>query len=314
MTSSPDKGPKVAWHRGAGDGTNRHRAWLAATALVVALGASGSVLGATSVANSNASRSRQSFVSSSRSIAAALQLSILHEQDLMNSASGFIANDPVATNLQFAQWTVSVDAFARYPEVMGLAYSVIITATDFPAFALNAQADPVGSLAPNGTLQVVPPGKRSYYCLMQVGLMSSAQEPIPSGIDLCAPGLARTVMMSSRASGESTYMPLQMDGLTFLNFEYPVYQGGIVPTTVQGRLADFLGWVGAAVKPQVVLDNALLGHPRTTVMLHYYLGSSRVMFMSGKPPDGAQSATINLDNGWTVTTFGDPTPAWGAQR
>ena len=100
----------------------------------------------------------------------------------MNSASGFITNDPVATNLQFTQWTVSVDAFPRYPEVMGLAYSVIITATDFPAFALNAQADPVGSLAPNGTLQVVPPGKRSYYCLMQVGLMSSAQEPIPAAL------------------------------------------------------------------------------------------------------------------------------------
>ena len=32
------------------------------------------------------------------------------------------------------------------------------------------------------------------------------------------------------------------------------------------------------------------------------------MFMSGKSPAGAQSATISLHNGWTVTTFGPPLP------
>ena len=72
--------------------------------------------------------------------------------------------------------------------------------TDFPAFALNAQADPVGSLAPNGTLQVVPPGKRSYYCLMQVGLMSSAQGPFRPAMTLCSRP-RRTVMMASRGLG-----------------------------------------------------------------------------------------------------------------
>ena len=93
-----------------------------------------------------------------------------------------------------------------------------------------------------------------------------------------------------------------------MNFLYPVYQGGIVPTTVRGRRAAFLGWMGMAVIPQIVLNQALQGHPHTAVMLHYHVGSSSVTFLSGESPAGAQSATINLHNGWTVTTFGAVSP------
>ena len=115
-------------------------------------------------------------------------------------------------------------------------------------------------------------------------------------------------MMTSRDSGVSTYMPLRVAGSTFLNFQYPVYQGGIVPTTVQGRRAAFLGWVGTGVIPQIVLNRALKGYPRTAVMLDYHVGSSRVTFRSGRPPVGAQPVTISLHNGWTVTTFGAASP------
>ena len=308
MTANPDRPSKIARRPGAGGGVSHHRVWLAAAGFVVALGAIGSVLASTSVANINASKARQSFVSSSKDIAATLQLSILHEQDLMNSAGGFIADDPYASNLEFAQWAVTVNAFARYPEVMGFGYSVIVTAAEFPVFASVVESDPVGTLAQNGTLEVIPPGKRSYYCLMQTGVSRNADKSLPAGDDLCAPGPERTVIMSSRDSGVSTYMPLRTGGSTFLNFQYPVYEGGIVPTTVQGRRAAFLGWVGAGVIPQIVLNRALKGYPRTAVMLDYHVGSSRVTFRSGRPPVGAQSVTISLHNGWTVTTFGAATP------
>ena len=308
MKANPDKSSKIARRPGAGGGASHHRAWMAATALVVALGAFASVVASTSMASDSASRLRQSFVSSSKDIAANLQLSILHEQDLMNSAGGFIADDPYASDVEFAQWAVTVNAFARYPEVMGFGYSVIVPAAEFSTFASVAESDPVGPLAQNGTLEVIPPGKRSYYCLVQIEVSRDADKVPPAGDDLCAPGPERTVMMTSRDSGVSTYMPLRIAGSTFLNFQYPVYQGGIVPTTVQGRRAAFLGWVGTGVIPQVVLNRALKGYPRTAVMLDYHVGSSRVTFRSGRPPVGAQSVTISLHNGWTVTTFGAASP------
>ena len=149
MTTDPDKPLPPAGRHGAGGGRSHHRAWLAAAALVVALGGIASVLASTSVARGNASGSHQSFASSSPAIAATLQLSILHEQDLMNSAAGFIADDPYASNVEFGQWAVTVNAFARYPEVMGFAYSVIVPAAG-PVFASVVESDPAGVLAPNG--------------------------------------------------------------------------------------------------------------------------------------------------------------------
>ena len=284
-------------------GASRHRAWLVATALVVVIGFLASGFASTAIASENASRSHQSLISSSNAIAAALQLAILHEQDLMNSAAGFIAGDPYASNLQFDQWANSVNAFARYPELVEFGFSVIVPAAELTAFAAAAEVLPAGPLAPNGTFEVLPPGKRSYYCLVRTGISKNKDQALPAGQDMCAPGPARSADMTARDSGEATYTPLRFANTTFLSFQSPVYEGGIVPTTALARRAAFLGWAGMAVMPQVVLNRALEGHPNTAVVLHFRAGSSNVTFRSGKSPLGARSYTIVLHNGWTVTTF-----------
>ena len=289
---------------GAVVGPKRHRAWAGVTAALVVVGVVGSILAAGSAARDNAAKSRQSFISSSTAIAATLQLAILHEQDLMFSASGFIAGDPKASNQQFFQWATSVDAVARYPELIGFDHSVIVTAAELPAFAAHAVTDPVGPLAANGTFEVVPPGKRSYYCFVLAGLWLYDDALLPAAEDLCPPGLERTAAMSVRDSGDSTYTPIKFGTDTYLSIQAPVYRGGTVPATVAGRRAAFLGWVGMAVTPQLVLNPALQGHPDTMAILHYHVGTSSVTFQSGRPPIGAESATINLHDGWTVTTYG----------
>jgi diguanylate cyclase (GGDEF)-like protein len=83
-----------------------------------------------------------------------------------------------------------------------------------------------------------------------------------------------------------------------------VYQGGTVPTTEVGRQSTFLGWVGMAVVPQTVLARALQGHSDTAVTMHYHAYTSNVVFKGGRAPSSGHSVTINLHNGWTVTTFG----------
>ena len=197
-----------------------------------------------------------------------------------------------------------MDVLVGYPELIGFGHSVIITAAELAAFATHAVADPDGPLGPNGAFQVVPPGKRSYYCLVLAGMSRYKNRSLPAGEDLCVPGPARTATMSSRDSGRGTYTPLRFATATYLSIQTPVYRGGVVPTTVGGRHAAFLGWVGMAVMPQVVLNRALQGHPDTTVILHYHVGSSSVTFKSGTSPIAAESAAIGLHNGWTVTTFG----------
>ena len=200
-----------------------------------------------------------------------------------------------------------MDARARYPELIGLGYDVIVTAAQLPAFAAQRRGRPGRDVGPGGAFQVVPPGKRSYYCFVRAGL-SYDGSTFPSGEDLCAPGPERRRGIFSRDSGEGTYTPIQIGHTTLLSVQTPVYRVGVAPTTVAGRRAAFLGWVGMAVVPQIVLSQALEGHPHTAVMLGYHVGSSRVTFMSGRSPVGAQSVTISLHNGWTVTTFGALSP------
>jgi diguanylate cyclase (GGDEF)-like protein len=287
-----------------GVGSKRLRVWVILAALLVVGGMAGSVLSASSIARGNGATSRQVFTSSSAEVASILQLGIQHEQDLIVSASGFIAGNPTASNVQFVNWARSVNALGRYPEVVGIGHSVIVPAADLPSFAEHATADPVGPLAANGTFQVVPPGNRPYYCLATAQVQRNTQTAFPAGTDFCATGPVGSASLASRDSGQGAYLPIQSPTTTLLSILTPVYRGGVVPATVAKRRAAFLGWVGMAVMPQVIINRALRGHPNTAVALRYHANSWNVVFRAGKAPRPAQSVTINLHNGWTVSTFG----------
>ncbi len=285
-------------------GSKRHRVWVVLAALLVVGGMAGSVVAANSIASGNGAKSHQDFISSSADITSTLQLGIQHEQDLIVSASGFIAGNPKASNLQFGIWARSVSLLVRYPEVVGIGHSVIVPAANLPAFAAQAVLDPAGRLAANGSFQVEPPGNRPYYCLATAEVNRNAQSAFSAGTDYCATGPVGSASLSARDSGIGAYLPIESPTTTLLSILTPVYQGGVVPSTVAERRRAFLGWVGMAVMPQVVINRALRGHPNTAVTLHYHSGSSNVVFRAGRAPHGAASATVSFYNGWTVSTFG----------
>ena len=58
------------------------------------------------------------------------------------------------------------------------------------------------------------------------------------------------------------------------------------------------------VRPDVLLQTALDGRANTAAELRFGSGASAVVFRSGQVPAGAQTMTINLDNGWKVETLG----------
>jgi diguanylate cyclase (GGDEF)-like protein len=281
----------------------RRRGWVVVATVLLVFGIVGSVFAAAGLARNGAANSRRAFRSSSAEIASTLQLAIQHEQDLIVSASGFVIGHPSASNAQFVAWAQSVHALARYPELLGFGHSVIVSAAELSAFAARAVRDPAGPLAANGTFEVVPSGKRAFYCLA-VGSLSRTTQAFPAGYDFCASGPVGTASLASRDSGQGAYLPIQAGKITLLSILTPVYRNGVLAATVPGRHRAFLGWVGMSVVPQVVLVRALQGHANTAVTFRYHAGSSNAVFSSGKVPSGAQSTTIALHNGWTVATFG----------
>ena len=95
------------------------RNFLIAMVLVLFLvGTIGSVGVARQVARADSKTSHQEFVATAANIASTLKLALQHEQDLTISAGAFFSGDPDATQSAFEEWTKSVRAFARYPELV----------------------------------------------------------------------------------------------------------------------------------------------------------------------------------------------------
>ena len=114
-------------------------------------------------------------------------------------------------------------------------------------------------------------------------------------------------MLLARDSGRTDLQPFTVRGVTDVSIAVPIYRGKSTPTTVASRRAAFVGWVGLSMVPNVILETALEGHPDTAVALRFGSSASSVVFRSGRAPAGAQTATIDLHNGWTVETFGTVT-------
>ncbi len=270
-------------------------------AAVLVAGLVGSVLASSLVASNAANDARRAFEESAHGVASTLQLAISHEQDLIVASSGFVASNPDASNAEFVQWANSIQAFERYPELLAFGYAVVVPAADVAEHAARVAADAPASLGPGGSLQILPPGDRPFYCLATVGQVRSGDIVRPAGLDYCAvfPGL-----LATRDSGQAAYAPFASGAQSALALEIPVYRGGVAPAAAEARTEAFLGWVGMSVVPGVLLDRALQHHPETEVIFRFQSDASDATFQSGTAPRDARTLTISLHNGWTVEVLG----------
>lgn len=279
------------------------RRWLVASALLLVLGTIGSTLGAQALAHNQGQRSSDDFKTTAMEIASTFRLDIQHEQDLVIGAGAFIAQDPTASQAEFTQWTRSVQAFDRYPEVVGIAHLAMVPAAQLNAFAAQASVDPAGPLSANGTFVVTPAGARPYYCLATVSVSRTGPSTTPAGFDYCATELGPS-LLEARDTGQPAYLPYGSGDGVQLVLGAPIYRTGAPVGTVDQRRQAFLGWTGTSTVPNVILKTAIDHHPSTAMAVSHGTGSSRVTLRTGTVPAGAHSTTIDLHNGWDVEVYG----------
>jgi diguanylate cyclase (GGDEF)-like protein len=295
----------------------RHRGslWATAAVMLVLAGVLGAVFGARTMARSDAQQQRLASHLTAAEITSVLKLAIRREEDLTMSTSAFVASNPNVTPAAFDRWIESMNAIQRYPELQNIGLVKFVDASKLAAFEAHEARDPLRPLGPQSVspakdFQILPAGKRPYYCLAVAGLASEAATYVPAGLDYCE--LIRP-MIATRDSGLTGYAPLAEASATGLGVGTPVYRTGVTPSTVQGRRQAFLGWLGERIQPRVLLQTALAGHPGAAVVFHFNTRYSHVAFASGKPPAGAQSTTIPVavgreaglqqDEGWTMQSF-----------
>ena len=127
-------------------------------------------------------------------------------------------------------------------------------------------------------LSLIPPGQRPYYCLA-AGAVSRL--PLAPGIDFCA---AAPLLHSTIDTGTTSAFPLAVPGQSRqfgVGVAMPIYRTGVTPTTIAARRASFVGWIGLGVAAQVLLEQALQGHPAMRVVP--YRGSAAALsFAAGR--------------------------------
>jgi len=275
------------------------RAWLGAAALLVAIGTTGSVLGASVVAHNDAQRSKESLVASSTGIASTLKLAIQQESSLVISAQAFVVANPNASNGEFLSWIATMQVAKRFPQVSGLGFNAIVRPAELPQFIARMNTDPPQSLASGQSYQVTPAGNRPYYCLAAFAYLNGGPSA-PAGYDYCAG--PNGVLFKAALSG-GKYLPYTVGKKTYLAVETPIYAAGVTPAMSVSGTPSALGMVGLTTFPGFDLGQALKGHSGTAVAFHYGTGSSKVTFSAGSAPAGSTSTSVDLRNGWHVQTF-----------
>ncbi|MDQ4055593.1 MAG: EAL domain-containing protein [Actinomycetota bacterium] len=287
-----------------GDGRwHRQWPWAAATLLLIGCGIGVSVFAAEVVARHDADKAGQIFESSSRAVATSLQQVIEQEEDLAADAGGMLA-DPDLTATSFREWAAAARVLQRYPEMDRMGALVVVEHAELPAFAKRAVADPTGTLAADGTFEVLPGGARPFYCLVAAGIAPGSSTPTPAGFDYCANAATREPLLLARDSARGAYTPYTVAGETWLAIHTPIYHASATQATVEERRAAFAGWVATLLDPTTVLDRVLRDHPALAVEMRYQRGATDVVFTSGTTTPGLHSATTDLHNGWTIRTFG----------
>ena len=200
------------------------------------------------MARNQGQQSRQAFTATAMAISSTFQLAIQHEQDLVIGAGAFVVRNPDASEADFVQWTSTVRAFERYPEVVGIADLALVPASQLSAFAARATADPAGPLAANGTFEVTPAGSRPYYCFATVSQSRTGESTTPAGFDFCATALG-PALLRARDTGQAAYLPYGSGTNSELVLGTPIYRDGVTPDTVPARRDAFLGWTGTRSCP-----------------------------------------------------------------
>jgi len=294
----------------------RSSLWVVAMVLLVLAGIFAAVIGARAVARSDADKAQLASRVATGEIASTLKLALQHEEDLIVSANAFVSGNPNASPAGFDKWAESVHAMQRYPELQDFGFVILVPASHLAAVRARMNASPLLPLGPRSEgskepLQILPAGRRPFYCLATAGLARNAAIVLSAGLDFCA--LAPTLIVT-RDSGLASYAPFVNGNTTTLGVETPIYRGGVTPSSVTGRRRAFLGWIGELLTPNVVVERALEGHPNVAAVFRYDSRDAHIAFSRGSVPTGAQSTKLavnvgreaglnNTHEGWTVQSF-----------
>jgi diguanylate cyclase (GGDEF)-like protein len=287
-------------------------------ALIVTIGVTGSVFLASEWRASSLHANRKSFDATVGDLSSTLTAKLQTKIELTRAMRSIATLEPNAGDTRYVQWYRQLQRGAPTPPNVTAVFIQAVPAAELPAFRAQAEADPTASKALHGSFQIVPSGRRPFYCLTRATVGNPGGKTVyPPLLDYCAPvlpGIGKSpyaaLIGMERTTGAFTVTPLPGLGVaSLIGISEAVYRSGAPLATAPERRAAFRGIIGTSFDGTTLLRPLLAHHTSLTLALyHRNVGDPlQLIGRAGTHPSSRStlySERIALGEGWLVQVSG----------
>ena len=201
---------------------------------------------------------------------------------LLRGVAGLFAAEPNVSQGIFDSYIQRLQVTKNYPGTIGIGYIQVVNTNDKSNFIQTIQTDE------NPTFTITPSGERSHYYVIRYFSLVNQKAPMSIGYDLGTNQTRLEAMESAQDSGMMTTTKDQalQTGKKNNNLEdilmfTPVYQDGIIPTTVDERRKNIEGFIFSSF----ATNSLFIGEHES---------DSLPQLVNFKIYDGSQAANKNL--------------------
>lgn len=286
--------------------------------LIMLFGLAASVVVAAEWRSSAVEANRRSFESTAHDLGSALAAKLSTDIGLTRTMRAHAAMETEESETQYLQWYAELQRGARASPDVIAAFIRVVSAADLPAFRRHVEVDPAFRRLLGAGLDVIPPGRRSSYCLTSAIVGTGAAPSLHSGLlDYCAPvaaGAGRSpylaLVQTATDTGSFIVTPLPETGTRPLAaIAAAVYRRGASIATTSARRAAVRGFIGTTFDSMSTIQSVLTSRALLTLALYHRNigGPLQLIGSAGAHPTGRSpgySSRRELGEGWVLETTG----------
>ena len=317
--------------------------------VLLAVGLLASIVAGTAWSGSTRNSAESSAAATAATARAGLSQSLQGDADVAGTVGTLVTVNPGLTNSQLSQWYGIDGGKAQHPDILGIGYVENVAPNQLASFEAATEADPPFGLtqgAPGG-FELNPPGARSHYCLLRLGVVEfnlaptmrgSFQQAVAAlstflnpGFDECSIGRTWALQPTASATGTTvaslaglvaragTTAKAANAAITAMFGPVkpvcegiPVYSTGLAPTSAAVQQADLRGWVVMLVATGPVVNSVLTTQHNVALTLSYRESSGKPVVLDrvGRAVAGAYRETMALGpSGRWIVNLAVPEPS-----
>jgi diguanylate cyclase (GGDEF)-like protein len=286
--------------------------------LVAFVGITASLFLAAEWRSSTLDANRQAAASTEKDLIGTLDSKLDVNITLTRTMRAIATLEPNAGETRYMRWYRQLQRGAGTPEE-GVVATLIQTvpSSRLAAFRRQAEADPAFRKVLGGPFQILPPGRRSQYCLIHAIVGAPAAISLYPGLfDYCAPpiseiGRSPIAALERSATDTGSFIATLLPGYgshSVVAIGASVYRLGAAIETVRERRAAYAGSIGTTFDSGALIGSVLAGHHTLGLSLyHRNLGGTLQLVgqrVTPKGLSGIDSEDRSLGEGWFVRASG----------